>query len=188
MQVFLSRVGLLFLRPGEAFRQTREAPLPWAGVLWGLLPAFLGLFITAWAVTRRWFDPYYSGMAGLVFGGGWVLSLASLALAARLLRGRPGADALTEASALAYTPILVGILLMLPIFLTTEGRNFAVLQKVPLLAVMAGATLWGAYLNIHLFREVAGFSTRRAIGAYLVSFVVANIVLTLLGWLLVWTH
>lgn len=114
MQVFLSRIGLLFIRPGEAFRRVKEAPLPWAGVLWGLSPAILALFVTAWAVTRRWFDPYYSGMAGLVFGGGWVLSLVSLAVATRLLRGRSSADALTEASALAYTPILVGMLLPLP--------------------------------------------------------------------------
>lgn len=188
MEPFLNHLGPLFLHPRRAFRKAAEQPRPWAGALWGLLPAVLAMFLTSWAATRRWFDPYYAGMAGLVFGGAWVLSLASLAVAARLLGGRPRPEALTEASGLAWTPILAGLLLLLPVFLTTEGRNFVELQRVEFSAVTTGGALWGAFLTVQLFREVAGFSLRRALGGYLVSLVVTWLVLGAAIWLFVWTH
>ncbi|MEM3086151.1 MAG: YIP1 family protein [Halobacteria archaeon] len=188
MAAFLRHLSLVLHRPREAFRGAAEEPRPWEGVLWGLLPAFLGLFLTAWAATRRWFDPWYSGLAGLIFGGFWVLSLFSLAVSARLLGGRPKSASMVEASALAWTPVLAGMLAMTPVFLTTEGRNFAILQRPLLFAVMGAGTLWGALLSFLLFREVAGFTPRRALGGYLLSLVISGAAGTAAGVLFVWNH
>lgn len=188
MLAFLRHVSLIVHRPREAFRRAAQEPRPWEGVLWGLLPAFIAVFLTGWAGSRRWFDPYYFGMAGLLFGGSWFLSLGALALTVRLLGARPKPEALTEASALAWTPVLLGVLLMLPLFLTTEGRNFAVLDRPLLFAVMGGGTLWGAFLSFFLYREVAGFAPRRAVGAYLLSSILSGVVLSVVGALYVWNH
>lgn len=188
MDPFWDRVASIVLRPRRVLREVREKPRPRPAVLWVLVPVLIGGFVASWAGARRWFDPYYFGMWGTLILGAWLAALALTALVVRLFRGNLDPDALVEASGLSMTPVLVGLLLLLPIFLRTEGRNFVLLDKVPFLAVAGGVLLWSAVLGFLYLRETVGFSTRRAAAAYVVFYILSAAVQGSMVRVYVWMH
>lgn len=188
MDPFWGRLVSIVLRPRRVLREIRESPRPWPALLWVLVPVLLGGFVASWAGARRWFDPYYFGMWGTLILGAWLAALALTALVVRLFRGHLDPDALVEASGLSTTPVLVGLLLLLPVLLRTEGRNFVKLDQVPFLGVMAGVLLWSAVLGFLYLRETAGLSTRRAAAAYVVFYFLSAAVQGSLVRVYVWMH
>lgn len=188
MDPFWGRVASIVLRPRRVLREIRESPRPRPALLWVLVPVLLGGFVASWAGARRWFDPYYFGMWGTLILGAWLAALALTALVVRLFRGHLDPDALVEASGLSMTPVLVGLLLLLPVFLRTEGRNFVKLDQVPFMGVTAGVALWSAVLGFLYLRETAGLATRRAAAAYVVIYILSAAVQGSLVRVYVWMH